>query len=586
MSLALSLDLEIDVNKLKSELTAACTSIVGQFEPVEKTFLEIGGALNQLCEDVSDLSGSARTTAEKTTAHLQIEVLPKVSHASKSLLDDLNLEQSKIKESLEAIQSISSSLGELHQSVKYLNAVARRVDNIRLYIGIESARSAATRESFASFTEEMQKLGEMVVQTCHSLTEDEERARTEQDQAYLEISNGLIDLINMATEGEGASKQAIESIDDLLTQTATSLVNVSTHSESIGKLIDRIVLALQFQDITRQQLEHVVDAIKDVDSMIQFCSDGQKEETSQIAHIIIIQQAHILEAVASVGRVRQEISDSFDEAKNEVQLLLDCLPRVCHQEAGLSDQASFGELLQKTDQLLSLQQHVKVLDLRASDTAKSASQATATLSSHVNDVRRISQDMELRALNAAVKSARLGEDGRTLKILSEEVTKLSAGSKNFVDTTVANLNAITEASTKLASTLHSSNDNEPDQIELHDLMQLVNEATQELRQTCEAITQNAGEVQLNISACRQSISFLDRFSESLTDSSNRLTDCIEMLRPWTGDIDLQSGDRFNLQSERYTMESERNIHRLFVSDDVEKGANDDSDVAKGGCILF
>ena len=62
-----------------------------------------------------------------------------------------------------------------------------------------------------------------------------------------------------------------------------------------------------------------------------------------------------------------------------------------------------------------------------------ASEKAVTLSNHTRDVRRISLETHLMALNAVVKAAHLGENGRTHEVLAQEMRRLSKRSEMFVE---------------------------------------------------------------------------------------------------------------------------------------------------------
>jgi len=200
-------------------------------------------------------------------------------------------------------------------------------------------------------------------------------------------------------------------------------------------------------------------------------------------------------------------------------------------------------------------------------------------------VRRISGEMELRALNAAVKSARLGQEGLTLKVLADEVTKLSNGSAHFVESTIETLNRITSATAAMTNCVDADGQTADRSRDLNALLATVRAAYDGLASACTAISARAGELQERICRRASVLEFLASYSERLSAEAALLERLRKEIAPYAPnpELSLQSDER--RLADRYTMESERDVFRKLTS--VEQAAGDDElAVEQGGCILF
>jgi len=102
-----------------------------------------------------------------------------------------------------------------------------------------------------------------------------------------DMSRNLIDSIKKNTEKKIHVDQAVGELVQTAeesTEVFTKLIsNAVTSSESVAKSIDQIVLSLQFQDITKQQIEHAMQPLEriktNVEELLQ--RSGRKQVTLQ-----------------------------------------------------------------------------------------------------------------------------------------------------------------------------------------------------------------------------------------------------------------------------------------------------------------
>lgn len=565
---------------ISAELSQTRDSIVRQFPEVERTFLQVGAGLQSLCESIANLSDSAREAAQGVTDHCRAKALPELAVSSADLLAELVDDTSRIEDSLAAVTKITESLRQLHEATSKLGPVARRLNTIRLYMEIESARSTVTQSAFAAFTDEMRKLGNLVTQTSVDLAKDEHGAQLEQNGAKHEIANGFDDFRRFMTDAERATSEATATIDVMLEGMEQSLERVATHSQKVGQLIDDIVVMLQFNDITRQQLEHVVTSIAEAEHMI---ASQDPEQLEHATLILRVQHAHLEEAANKVREVQQKVALAFEATKREVEEVVAALPKVCKR--GQEEQNPFETLETNVKRLIELQSRARMLDERSARSAASASDTSALLEKHVNNVRRVASEMELRAFNAAIKSARLGQDGLALKVLSTEVTRLASGSTEFVSDTVAHLREVSEASHALQASCKTQSHGSTAAQELEQLLAAMGKASNQMSEVCLSVTRKAHALEEHIAEYQQSITFLADYSKNLSTQKMNVENALGKLQPWATKADIGNGTGMTHLTSRYTMESERSVFQRIAQQETQSAGHEDS-LEEGGCILF
>jgi methyl-accepting chemotaxis protein len=107
------------------------------------------------------------------------------------------------------------------------------------------------------------------------LTEDSQRATDEIAQIVGEVSDSAAAMVQRSEEGVRQSEQAVGQaeheirealgrIDGLMQSTRERIEELGSHAESLARDIREIVVSIQFQDITRQRIEHVIDPLQEL----------------------------------------------------------------------------------------------------------------------------------------------------------------------------------------------------------------------------------------------------------------------------------------------------------------------------------
>ena len=79
---------------------------------------------------------------------------------------------------------------------------------------------------------------------------------------------------NIINQADDLFKGTLNKIDHTLTSTRDQLRVLSQHAETLAKDISAIVVSIQFQDITRQRIEHVMEPLQEFrEELIKIAND-------------------------------------------------------------------------------------------------------------------------------------------------------------------------------------------------------------------------------------------------------------------------------------------------------------------------
>lgn len=175
----------------------------------------------------------------------------------------LNLDYSR---SIEAILENTATINKITEDIQY---ISDQTNLLALNAAIEAARAGEHGRGFSVVAEEVRKLSDRTNQASNDITQIVGKV----NDSVEAISKSLTDNL---TKTEQKKESVNEAVGGLLesanesTEVFSKLVDTSVvSSQSVAQNIDQIILSLQFQDITKQEIEAAVVPIKQIGDLAE-----------------------------------------------------------------------------------------------------------------------------------------------------------------------------------------------------------------------------------------------------------------------------------------------------------------------------
>ena len=367
----------------------------GVDEMTERAFLEIGAQVREGRQQSIDLAGQAESplrgegeeSSEQSVARLQL-----LTERAFLWLTEARTQSESICSLLEGLKRDAEGLSV---PLRGLGKVVKTLQALRVATRIEAARrhgqgaQVLGQELYTLAGSVQDKLGlivercEMLATLCQRAADLEYRAQSGSlREADVEIRQARVVLGKVAA-------QCVQSTDH-------SIV-IQQRTAGLAENFGELVAALQFQDITRQRLQHVQEALRDVAGAMV----DAPEEPHAVGEVCMLQYDQLRWAVDEFTDAIARLDDNLRGMANGVQALAD---DACgHLFAGGNDQCSrIAPALQAVTFCL---EKVQTANLAAGQAVFAVCQAVRDVAMLSAEVEHLGEEMQLLAQNAAVSAA-------------------------------------------------------------------------------------------------------------------------------------------------------------------------------------
>ncbi len=557
------------------ELREVSTELSALGHRTEGEFLSVGESLREVharAKAVSEKASSAAALASGAEIDSAIDGLRAMVGRMNVFLSRSGSEAARNEE---ALRRVGRVLGEVRGPLTEFKKVVRSLRVLGVSTKIESARLGQRSGDFRTLAESVGDLAALIESKSDNIVER---------GAVLDAS--IDDTLSRVLEHESALRERARAILADASMSLAALVDahdkgaetakaVSDRSSGISGDIGAVVTSMQFHDITRQQIEHVVDAFADLDRKIAAVSGGwpgapaaDRRRVAGLARdICALQAAHLdnaqktfASAVDSVSRSLRGIACGADGIAGDAGRMAGTVDLTGHTALSSTEQG-LSSVVSALKESVGAGRDLAEVVRAAADTVEE-------MSAFAGDIDQIGIEIELVALNAVVKAAHTGEKGAALGVLAESIQKLSSDSRCQATAVADALREVRSAAGELRTSAAAGGGDESGDREVDAMVRDLGSLLDSLHQ-----------VNGNIGAC---ISGLDDSARSLSEDIERIVGGITVHHVMSGvvgdvvkdvgDIERQAralapaernvaeADVLHSLAKRYTMQKERKVH--------------------------
>ncbi|MBF0377639.1 MAG: methyl-accepting chemotaxis protein [Desulfamplus sp.] len=270
---------------MRSKIDEFSETIKAQMSEVEPVFLQLGQDMQNIYSDSACLTDIITKSADIVGNQSKGSFINHIHNIVSDLLKELKNCHETV--SVNKIH-MDSSTGELETLCKICTSLAktaRFLNVVGLNIDVESCRSNESKNMFLGFGGEVKELAHKIGVIADIIYTDSKSVETTQVSGIAAINANLQKLSILSQSAEDSVSYALEKVEKLTQLAYTTLDNAANHSQEIQNKIAEIVMSIQFHDIVRQKLEHVISAFDDCIKLLNHDKSEESDKNREDSYI-------------------------------------------------------------------------------------------------------------------------------------------------------------------------------------------------------------------------------------------------------------------------------------------------------------
>ncbi len=536
-------------NSLAGTLRAAISELERLNRETERAFLIVGGKLAASIEEVNFMSSGLQSVAELISG----ERGRNAAQALNSVLDLARGMGARGGADSELLGNISTEGNRLKKTLSQFEGIVAAFHSLGLLTRIETARLGKVSADFGNLAEDVRLLARNV----------ETRVESALDTAG-ELTPRIESVLrHVAALQEGQARELPVVIDQVLQSLASfgemqglthdASARLASESREIAAAFQSLVVSLQFQDITRQQLEHVIDVLRRLSSV-----PGHSGTAAVILELQLSQlsgaSGKFSDSVAEVGKSLGDIAGHVVKMADESRAL-----------SGRSGNNSFFQQMERgCSAILASFGQCAHADAATQAMCGDLAEAVTRMRGSIEEIQTIEAQMRRTAMNAMISAEHLGQNGEALGALAGSIQQKAYESRQASEALIQILDAMSAGAQRLSGQERTALDRAAQQ----EGVEAMRTAATQLRESQEnsfrhirEIATRAESLCQDLAEAREGLSIGVEFAHTVNGLQNGLQAAIEEMRcclPSENEEVLLAG--LAELAARYTMQEQHDIH--------------------------
>ena len=536
----------------------------------EDEFLQIGARLQEFYQRSSDISSMADQLLENVSGELVQSLIARLRNMMNDMDVYLVSARSQSSESCRTLGTISDLLGQVEQPLEGFHKMYKTLRMLGISTKIESSRIGEKGLGFLTLAMDVEKLSHQV--------NDKSASILGHSQVLAGMIKENLDIVHLA---EFSQDSEVSKIFKSITSSLEELVSVNDNCSRFGSLvasvsaevsgnIGEVVASMQVHDITRQQLEHIVEALERLETDLSSavltggCDKGLITEVGDVCDLQVAQLRHSASELS--GAVLAIIDNLRDIASKQSSLTEQTLSAMGIDDSGghsFVEDISCG-MTTVTDVLSKCAE----TDRELSVTMKKVAETISEISVFVADIEEIGTEIDLIALNSQIMAAHTGKDGASLGVLAEAIKRLSleaviqteSVSKTLMDVKDVTGHILSDATKEVEEVTSHISVMEKD---LNEILGSLAGMNNDLFSQIASLNRQVVELSQDIEGATGGIVVHEKTAQIAEEVFAQLDGIVAKARE-IAPASTKFEENLRHMEERYTMQSERNIHEAIA----------------------
>lgn len=299
--------------------------LINQLETViqetENAVLEIGerfmdivsrarGQASRSANAFSEFAGSGHDTDSA--------LIDQSKEALSAVIENLRSVNQVARHTLTNMRSTTDTMANIREVVSEIEYIADQTNLLALNASIEAARAGDHGRGFAVVAEEVRKLSGRSTTAAAQIGKLIATVESIINAMYGETEENTGRTENLSIESETIINETMNKLNTTMMNAKAELDGLSTDTESLARDIGAIVVSMQFQDITRQKIEHVIEPLRSIsgnhERMISLVNGDDADNAAEP----VVDDLSWMEKMYTMESERQILKETLSNSEPEI----------------------------------------------------------------------------------------------------------------------------------------------------------------------------------------------------------------------------------------------------------------------------
>ncbi len=416
----------------------------------ELRFLQAGTRLQEISARLLAVGAAADRTAAKVSGEETQAVIQEMALLLDRLEEDFiaaDRTVGQVSDLLNGIVDELADMGRLMESFK------RHVGNLRmlkLLTNIQVASLTKKGMSLKNVASDIGTLSENIQLKSNAILSRGRALNADLIKGSAMVAGLGITQQKLNRTMVGAVRTKIVIMADMHAKCTNIATNLSNRSGEMSRNVGSIVVSLQFQDITRQQLEHARDALIEVEKRLAPAAGGADTGllSADLAGICVLQVAQISNSAAELVSAVSGIDSGLQAVSREASDSAARIHGLFSQADGVGRSSLADIELGLKSLLAAFAENMSVRE-KLAGIVQATTLAMGEITGFAEEIDLVGSEIRLIALNAIIKAAQAGKEGAAFGVIAATIKQQSDDICSQATTINTTIRAITRHVTDL-----------------------------------------------------------------------------------------------------------------------------------------
>jgi methyl-accepting chemotaxis protein len=547
----------------------------------ENEFLSVGSNLQDFYNRATAISELSYSLVNSMSGEEVVNVIDGLRELLKNMQIYIEQTETEFSQGIVSLQSILDIIGNIYKPISGFKKIVKTLKILGISTKIESSQLRRDNNGFVTIADDVEKLSVLINSRFADILGS---------AGLLEnaVKQTLTRVIGLETQQKGKAQSVLQNTEAAIVslgeKNKSSIItasHISNELETITRNIGEIVSSMQFHDITRQQLEHIKEALDVACSkLVAFSEDKGSLDSSENGNfkktildtntICELQKIQMADAESKFASAVDSIINNLQGIASNIIIMHSDVQNITGNEDE-SSSSFFSKIESGVLSAISSIKEIKNAMYELSLTMEGLTKTIGEMSKFMNDIEEISSEIQLIAVNARIKAAHTGAEGAPLGIIAEAIQNLS------VDASIQKIE-ISEELKKIVVTVEGLHNNVNFNTDEHGngtdaLLKNLNELLDRLNNTNNAIKPHLNRIENDGKELAHDIervaldmtvqrTFIEKVEEAKSVLGSIISQTLEIMPEIDNNDKIEALKNLEIN---YTMHSERNIHRTYMA---------------------